>query len=70
VKYGLLFVFYNVRNVKLSDIHCQICKVYTENAMSDGLVRKCVRKFNQVRDNVHDELRSGWPAVFTGGHVL
>jgi hypothetical protein len=26
-------------------------------------VRKWVRKFNEGRDNVHDALRSGWPAV-------
>jgi hypothetical protein len=38
--------------------------------MSDGMVRKWVRKFNEDRDNVHDEPRSGRLAVFTGGHVL
>jgi hypothetical protein len=31
------------------------------------MVRKRVRKFNEVRDNVHDEPRSGRPAIFTGG---
>ena len=37
--------FLNARNVKPTDIH-QICEVYGENAMSDGMVRKWVRKFN------------------------
>jgi hypothetical protein len=41
-----------------------------ENAMSDGMMRKWVRKFNQVGDNVHDEPRSGRPSVVTGSHVL
>ena len=56
--------------MKPADIHCQICEVYGENATSDGMVRKWVRKFNEGRDNVHDEPRSGRPSVVTGGHVL
>jgi hypothetical protein len=32
--------FLNARNVKPADIHRQICEVYGENAMSDGMVRK------------------------------
>jgi hypothetical protein len=45
--------------VKPADIHRQICEVYGENAMSDGMVRKWVRQFNEGRENVHDEARSG-----------
>jgi transposase len=56
--------------VKPADIHRQICEVYSENAMSDGMVRKWVRKFNEGRDNMHDELRSGRPSVVSGGHIL
>jgi transposase len=56
--------------VKLADIRRQICKVYGENTMSDGMVRKWVRKFNEARDNMLDEPRSGRPSVVTGGHVL
>jgi hypothetical protein len=55
--------FLNVRNVKPADIHRQICEVYGENAMSDGMVRKWVRQFNKGRENVHDEARSGQPSV-------
>jgi hypothetical protein len=62
--------FLNARNVKLADILHQICEVYGENARSDGMVKKWVRKFNEGCDNVHDGLQSGWPSVFTGGHVL
>jgi hypothetical protein len=51
----MLLVFLNSRNVKPADIHRQICEVYGETAISDGMVRKLVRKFNEGRDNVHDE---------------
>jgi len=33
------------RNVLPSDIHHQICQVYGESALSDGMVRKWVRMF-------------------------
>ena len=62
--------FLNARNVKPADIHRQICEVYGENAMSDGMLRKWVRKFNGGRHNVNYEPRSGRPFVITGGHVL
>jgi hypothetical protein len=66
--------FLNARNEKPADICHQISKVYGENAMSDGMVKKWVRKFNEGRDNVHDKPRRGWPSVvsdvFTGCHIL
>ena len=55
--------FLNARNVPPSEIHHQICQVYDDNAMSDGMVRKCVRIFNEGRENVHDEARSGRPSL-------
>jgi len=42
-----------------SEIHHQICQVYSDNAISDGMVRKWVRMFNEGRENVQDEARSG-----------
>jgi hypothetical protein len=62
--------FWNARNMKPADIHHQIREVYDENAMSDGMVRKWVRQFNEGRDNVRDNPRSGRPSVITGRHVL
>ena len=49
--------FLNVMNVlpSESEIHHQICQVYGDNAMSDGMVRKWVWMFNEGRQNVHDE---------------
>jgi len=55
--------FMNARNVMPSEIHHQICKVYGDNAMSDGMVRKWVRMFSEGRENVHDEARSGLPSL-------
>jgi len=53
----------NARNVVPSEIHHQICQVYGDNAMSDGMVRKWVPMFNEGRENVYDEARSGRPST-------
>jgi len=58
-----VILFLNARNVLPSEIHHQICPVYGDNAMSDGMVRKWVRMFNEGRENVHDEARSGCPSL-------
>jgi len=55
--------FLNARNVLPSVIHHQICQVYGDNAMSDGMVRKWVWVFNGGRENLHDEARSGRPSL-------
>jgi len=46
-----------------SEIHHQICQEYGDNAISDGMVRKWVRMFNEGRENLHDEARSGRPSL-------
>jgi len=55
--------FLNARNVLPSEIHHQICQVNGDTAMSDGMVRKWVPMFNERRENVHDEQRSGNPSL-------
>ena len=47
--------FLNARNVLPSEIQHQICQVYGDNAISDGMVRKWVQTFNDGRENMHDE---------------
>ena len=37
--------------------------MHGDNAMSDGMVRKWVRMFNEGREKVHDEARSGRPSL-------
>jgi hypothetical protein len=51
--------FLNARNMKPAAIHHQLCEVYREHAMSDSMVRRWVRYFNEERENVHDDPRSG-----------
>jgi len=55
--------FMNAGNVLPSEIQHQICQVYCDNAMSDGMARKWVRMFNEGRENVHDDARSGRPSL-------
>jgi len=37
--------FLNSKNVLPSEIHHQMCQVYGDNAMSDGMVRKWIWMF-------------------------
>jgi len=46
-----------------SEIHHQVCQVYGDNEMSDSVVRKWVRMFNEGRENMNDEARSGRPSL-------
>jgi hypothetical protein len=48
--------------MKPADIH-QLCEVYGEHAMSDLMLRRWWRHFNEGRKNVHDDPRSGQPSV-------
>jgi hypothetical protein len=41
--------------MKPADIHCHLCEVYGEHAMSNSLVWKWVRHFNEGCENVHDD---------------
>ena len=47
--------FLNAKNMKLAEIHHQLCDVYGEHAMSSSMVRRWVRLFNEGRENVHDD---------------
>ena len=53
IRYAIRFL--KARNVLPSEIHHQICQMCGDNAMSDSMVRKWVRMFNEGRENVHDE---------------
>lgn len=43
-----------IRNMKLAEINSWYSKVYGENAMSGGMVRKWVRHFNIGCKNMND----------------
>ncbi|XP_069672084.1 uncharacterized protein [Periplaneta americana] len=55
--------FLNARNIKPADIHHQLCEVYGDDAINDGMVRRWVRKFNEGRISVHDEQHTGRPSL-------
>jgi hypothetical protein len=55
--------FFNAKNVCPAEIYQQVCEVYRENAMSDGMVRRWCRMFSEGRMNVHD--RSGHLSLVT-----
>ncbi|GBN18261.1 hypothetical protein AVEN_73891-1 [Araneus ventricosus] len=55
--------FLNAITVRPCEIYRQISETYGENAMSEGMVRKWVRMFDEGRENVHDEERSGRPST-------
>ncbi|GBM22061.1 hypothetical protein AVEN_137371-1 [Araneus ventricosus] len=61
--------FLNAKNVKPAEIHRQLLEIYGDNVMTDGMVIKWVRQFNDGRTNVHDEARSGRPSVVNDGLV-
>jgi hypothetical protein len=54
--------FLNAKNIKPVDIHRLICEVYGD-VMSDSMIRRWVRLFNEGRTNVHDEERTGRPPL-------
>jgi len=55
--------FINAKNMTLAEIHRQLCDVYGVHAMSSSVVRRWVRLFNEGRENVHDDPRSGRPSA-------
>ncbi|GBM97353.1 hypothetical protein AVEN_264679-1 [Araneus ventricosus] len=61
--------FLNAKKVKPAEIHRQFLENYCENVMTDGMVRKWVRQFNDGSTSVHDEARSGRPSVVNDGLV-
>jgi transposase len=61
--------FLNAKNVRPAEIYRQVCEVYGENAMSDGMVRRWCRMFSEGRTNVHDDDRSGRLSLVTANQL-
>jgi transposase len=57
--------FINVKNVCPAEIYRQVCEVYGENAVSDGMVIRWCRMFSEGRTNIHGDDRSGRPSLVT-----
>lgn len=58
-------LFLSAKGMKVAEINRQVCEVYRENIMSDGIVRRWVRAFKDDHNNVHDEERTGSPSIST-----
>jgi hypothetical protein len=41
--------FLNIKNIRPAEIFREVCEVYRENAMSDGMVRRWCRMFSGRR---------------------
>jgi hypothetical protein len=57
--------FLNAKNVRPAEIYWQACKVYGENAKSDGMVRRWCRMFSEVIMNVHNDDQRGCLSLIT-----
>jgi transposase len=48
-----------------AEIHHRLCRVYSDNVMSDSSVRDWCRKFRDWRTDVHDEGGQGRHSIVT-----
>jgi len=55
--------FLYAKNMKPAEIHCQLCDVYGEHAMSSSMVWRWLQLFNEGCENVHDDTWSSPPSV-------
>jgi hypothetical protein len=46
-----------------AEIHRELCAVYGQNMMSEGIIRQWCRMFKDGQRNVNDEEQSGWPSA-------
>jgi hypothetical protein len=60
--------FFHAKNISSAEIYRESCAVYGHNVISEGNVRQC-RMFKNGRKNIHDEERSGRPAVVSDDRV-
>jgi transposase len=51
------------KNMTPAEIPRHLCDVCGEHAMSSSVVRRWVRLFNERRENMHDDPRSGRSSV-------
>jgi hypothetical protein len=46
-----VFSFLHAKNVNATEIHCELCVVYSQNVMSEGTVRQWCRMFEDGQMN-------------------
>jgi transposase len=55
----------HAKNISAEEIHRELCVIYGTTVMSEGTVRRWYRLFKDGRRDVHDEVRSDRPAVYS-----
>jgi hypothetical protein len=55
--------FLYIKTMSAIEIHRELCAIYGQNIMSEGIVRQWCRMFKDGHTNVHDEERSGLASV-------
>jgi hypothetical protein len=59
--------FLHGKNMSATEIHDELCAVFSQNIIIEGFVRQWCRMFKDGRTNVHDEERNGQPSVMSDG---
>jgi hypothetical protein len=55
--------FLHGKNVSAAKIHRELCMAYSQNVMNEGTVIEWCRMLKTGRTDVHNEERSGRPAI-------
>jgi hypothetical protein len=55
--------FLHAKNMSAAEILHELWVVYSQNIMSEGTVGQLCRMFKDGQTNIHDEERSGCPAI-------
>jgi hypothetical protein len=61
-----IICFIHTKIMSAGEIHCELCKVYGQNAMSEETVRKWCAMFKNGPTNIYGEERGGRPAICSG----
>lgn len=65
MKYDPLVKFLKAKKVRHAECFRRVSKIYNQNAISEGTVRKLCWQCNESKTNVHGEERSGKSTVVT-----
>ena len=57
--------FLHAEGQSADEIHRRLCRVYSDNVMSESCVREWCRKFRDGRTDVHDEGGQGRHSIVT-----
>jgi transposase len=62
-KIRAVFRFLHTKIMSGAEIHLELCAAYGQNAVSEGTANQWCRMFKDERTVIHDEERSGRPAI-------